>query len=184
MFHTVFGKTVPDVSLNAVANLGYAEGRFLAPAYPGDTLWSISEVIGLKQSSNGETGVVYVRTTGFNQHGERVLSYCRWVLVRKRDPASPAPEPHVPTLAVVVAADESRGYARGSPSTATTSNLSGSADRFSELRSRRERHRPRRRLTVEEAEHQRSPPGSTRTRRGCISPDGGFGAGRAFGKSG
>ena len=31
-FHTVFGKTVPDVSLNAVANLGYAEGRWIAPA--------------------------------------------------------------------------------------------------------------------------------------------------------
>ena len=29
-FHVVFGKTVPDVSLNAVANLGYAQGRWLA----------------------------------------------------------------------------------------------------------------------------------------------------------
>jgi 2-methylfumaryl-CoA hydratase len=37
-FHVVFGKTVPDISLNAVANLGYAGGRFLAPVYPGDTL--------------------------------------------------------------------------------------------------------------------------------------------------
>ncbi|OYX93594.1 MAG: hypothetical protein B7Y78_08210, partial [Caulobacter sp. 35-67-4] len=37
-FHIVFGKTVPDISLNAVANLGYAEGLFLAPVYPGDTL--------------------------------------------------------------------------------------------------------------------------------------------------
>ena len=37
VFHVMFGKTVPDVSLNAVANLGYAEGRFLAPVYPGDT---------------------------------------------------------------------------------------------------------------------------------------------------
>lgn len=39
-FHVVFGKTVPDVSLNAVANLGYAEGRFLKPVYEGDTLRS------------------------------------------------------------------------------------------------------------------------------------------------
>lgn len=45
-FHTVFGKTVPDVSLNAVANLGYAEGRWLKPVWPGDTLTSQSEVIG------------------------------------------------------------------------------------------------------------------------------------------
>ena len=38
VFHIVFGKTVPDISLNAVANLGYADGRFLKPVYPGDTL--------------------------------------------------------------------------------------------------------------------------------------------------
>src|SRR6201999_4492311 len=29
VFHMVFGKTVPDISLNAVANLGYADFRFL-----------------------------------------------------------------------------------------------------------------------------------------------------------
>jgi Acyl dehydratase len=47
-FHVVFGKTVPDVSLNAVANLGYAEGRWILPVYEGDTLRSRSTVIGLK----------------------------------------------------------------------------------------------------------------------------------------
>ncbi len=97
-FHVVFGKTVPDVSLNAVANLGYAEGRWLAPVYPGDTLRAASEVIGLKQNSSGKTGVVYVRTRGMNQHGTTVLEYCRWVMVRKRDAASPAPEARVPDL--------------------------------------------------------------------------------------
>ena len=49
-FHVVFGKTVPDISLNAVANLGYAEGRFPVPVYPGDTLNAVSEVIGVKQN--------------------------------------------------------------------------------------------------------------------------------------
>lgn len=44
-FHVVFGKTVPDVSLNAVANLGYAEAKWLLPVYPGDTLISRSTVI-------------------------------------------------------------------------------------------------------------------------------------------
>jgi 2-methylfumaryl-CoA hydratase len=101
-FHVVFGKTVPDISLNAVANLGYAEGRFLAPVYPGDTLVSESEVIGLKQNSNGKSGVVYVRSTGFNQRGEAVLTYCRWVMVRKRDLDAPAPETVLPTLAGAV----------------------------------------------------------------------------------
>ncbi|GIX13685.1 MAG: mesaconyl-CoA hydratase [Paracoccaceae bacterium] len=103
-FHTVFGKTVPDISRNAVANLGYAEGRFLAPVWPGDTLGAESTVIGLRETSNRRAGVVWVRTTGFNQHGRPVLSYVRWVMVRKRDAEAPAPEPVVPDLAPAVAA--------------------------------------------------------------------------------
>jgi 2-methylfumaryl-CoA hydratase len=98
VFHTVFGKTVPDISLNAVANLGYAEGRFARPVYPGDTLSAASEVIGVRENSNRASGVVYVRTTGRNQNGETVLEYVRWVMVRKRDPASPAPTATVPKL--------------------------------------------------------------------------------------
>jgi 2-methylfumaryl-CoA hydratase len=101
-FHTVFGKTVPDVSLNAIANLGYAEGRWLAPVWPGDTLRSESTVIGVKENSNGQSGVVYVRTVGRNQHGVSVLDYVRWVMVRKRDFAAPAPVAVVPDLAKVV----------------------------------------------------------------------------------
>lgn len=100
-FHTVFGKTVPDVSLNAVANLGYAEGRWLRPVWPGDTLTATSEVIGVKENSNGTSGVVWVRTVGRNQHGAEVLSYVRWVMVRKRG-QGPAPEAVVPRLAVAV----------------------------------------------------------------------------------
>jgi 2-methylfumaryl-CoA hydratase len=96
-FHIVFGKTVPDVSLNAVANLGYAEGRWLAPVWPGDTLTSSSEVIGVKQNSNGKSGVVWVRTTGCNQMGVPVLEYVRWVMVRKQG-EGPAPDPVIPKL--------------------------------------------------------------------------------------
>jgi len=103
-FHVVFGKSVPDISLNAVANLGYAEGRWLRPVYAGDTLRSSSQVIGLKQNSNGKTGVVYVRTQGQNQRGERVLDFVRWVMVRKRDPGAPAPATVVPDLAAAVPA--------------------------------------------------------------------------------
>ncbi|MBS0565372.1 MAG: MaoC family dehydratase [Proteobacteria bacterium] len=101
-FHTVFGKTVPDISLNAIANLGYAEGRWLKPVWPGDTLRSESTVIGLKENSNGASGVVWVRTRGLNQRCEAVLDYVRWVMVRKRDKAAPAPAPRVPDLAPVV----------------------------------------------------------------------------------
>lgn len=103
-FHTVFGKTVPDVSLNAVANLGYAEGRWHRPVWPGDTLSATSEVIGLKQNSNGRSGVVWVRTEGRNQRGETVLDYVRWVMVRRARADAPAPETVVPKLAPAVAA--------------------------------------------------------------------------------
>lgn len=101
-FHVVFGKTVPDISLNAVANLGYADGKFSKPVYPGDTLRAVSEVIGVKENSNGKTGVVWVRTTGYNQEDDEVLSYVRWVMVNKQDPANPAPETVVPELPAAV----------------------------------------------------------------------------------
>lgn len=101
-FHVAFGKTVPDVSLNAVANLGYAECRFHRPVRTGDTLRARSEVIGLKENSNGKTGVVYVRSTATNQWGETAIDWVRWVMVRKADVDAPAPETVVPSVASVV----------------------------------------------------------------------------------
>ena len=98
LFHVVFGKTVPDISLNAVANLGYAEGRFLAPVFPGDSVTAVSEVIGLKENSSRKTGIVFVRSTGYKQDGSKLLEYVRWVMVRKRDEAAAAPGEHVPHL--------------------------------------------------------------------------------------
>src|SRR5919197_4100375 len=98
VFHIVFGKTVPDISVNAVANLGYAGGRFLAPVYPGDTIHAVSEVIGLKENSSRKTGIVFVRSTGCKQDDSKVLEYVRWVMVRKRDEAAPAPGDHVPRV--------------------------------------------------------------------------------------
>jgi 2-methylfumaryl-CoA hydratase len=98
VFHIVFGKSVPDISLNAVANLGYANCCFRRPVYPGDTLSAQSEVIGLKENSSRKTGIVYVRTTGYNQDNAPVLEYVRWVMVRKRDEAAPAPGDHIPRL--------------------------------------------------------------------------------------
>ena len=97
-FHLVFGKTVPDISLNALANLGYAGGRFGVPVYAGDTLSAVSTVTGLKQNSSGKTGVVYVHTRGVNQKGEMAVEYDRWAMVRKRDLDAPAPETVVPEL--------------------------------------------------------------------------------------
>lgn len=105
-FHIVFGKSVPDISLNAVANLGYAEGRWLQPVYPGDTLRAETEIIGLKENSNGKTGIVYVRTRGIKQDETDVISFVRWVMVRKRDLSTPAPSPFVPELKKSVSAED------------------------------------------------------------------------------
>lgn len=106
VFNTVFGKTVPDVSLNAIANLGYAQGRFGALVFPGDTLRAVSEVIGLKENSSGKTGNVYVRSSGFNQRDEVVVEYVRWVMVRKRDFSAANGEATVPNLAKAVATED------------------------------------------------------------------------------
>lgn len=149
-FHVVFGKTVPDISLNAVANLGYADGRFPKPVYPGDTLTAVSEVIGLKQNSSGKTGVVYVRTRGFNQAGDEALSYVRWVMVNKRDPASPAPDAVIPDLPKSVD-PLSLGFARAYAGWDET--LAGSRHRFDDYEiGEKINHVDG--MTVEEAEHQ------------------------------
>ncbi len=105
-FHVAFGKTVPDVSLNAVANLGYAELRFHRPVLPGDTISASSDVLGLRETSNRKAGVVWVRSTARNQRGETAIDWARWVMVRKRDEGSAAPEPVVPQLAAAVAASD------------------------------------------------------------------------------
>jgi len=150
-FNMVFGKTVPDISLNAVANLGYASGRFGCPLYPGDTLTADSTVIGLKENSDGKTGIVYVRSCGVNQRGQIALDYCRWVMVRKRDPASPAPETVVPDLPAAVAAGDlivPAGIKVESYSTA----LSGSHDLWDDYRvGERIDHVDG--MTIEESEH-------------------------------
>ena len=58
-FHVAFGKTVPDISLNAVANRGYADGRWGVPVYAGDTLKTVSTVIGKRELSNGGQWVTH-----------------------------------------------------------------------------------------------------------------------------
>jgi len=150
-FHIVFGKTVPDISLNAVANLGYADCRFKAPVFPGDTLSSRSKVIGLKENSNGKTGVVYVRSTGTNQRDEVVLDYVRWVMVRKRDEAARAPEADVPSLPDAVPAAQLHGP-QGTDFSRFDFELSGSPHKWGD-------YAPGEKIdhvdgvTVEEAEH-------------------------------
>ncbi|MGH6799473.1 MAG: MaoC family dehydratase, partial [Roseiarcus sp.] len=108
VFHTVFGKSVPDVSLNAVANLGYADVRFLLPVYAGDTLRAESTVLGLKETSSGATGIVYVQTRGFNQKQQKVIEFYRWVMVNKRDPKTATGADSAPELPAGVPAGSLR----------------------------------------------------------------------------
>ena len=98
VFHVSFGKTVADISYNAIANLGYADVRFVAPVYAGDTLSCESEVIGLRANANGKSGIVYVRSRALNQEGHEVLTWARWVMVARRKEAAPSGDAVVPTL--------------------------------------------------------------------------------------
>ena len=152
VFHMVFGKTVPDVSLNAVANLGYADCRFLKSVYPGDTLHAVSEVIGLKENSNKKTGIVYVRSRGLNQNGEVVLDYARWVMVRKRNEAAAAPEEKVPDLPKSVDATSLGGACPIINAAAYDTVLAGSPHRFGDYKAG-EKIDHLVGITVEDAEH-------------------------------
>ena len=153
VFHVVFGKTVPDISLNAVANLGYAECRFLQVVFPGDTLDTTSEVIGLKENSSRKTGVVYVRSTGRKQDGSKVLEYVRWVMVNKRDESAPAPGDLVPTLQSVVDPATLGAACPTIDGKAYDDSLAGSPNRFGDYQTG-EKIDHVDGMTVEEAEHQ------------------------------
>src|SRR5215468_9576490 len=153
VFHVVFGKTVPDISLNAVANLGYAACRVLAPVYPGDTLNAESEVIGLKENSSRKTGIVFVRSTGCRPDGSKVLEYVRWVMVRKRDEAAPAPRDHVPRLPEAVIPTTLGDACPRIDAAAYDFTLAGGRYRFSDY-ALGEKIDHIVGITVEEAEHQ------------------------------
>src|SRR6266581_4608343 len=153
VFHVVFGKTVPDISLNAIANLGYAAGRFLAPVYPGDTLSAESEVIGLKENSSRKTGIVFMRSTGCKPDGTKVLEYVRWVMVRKRDEAAPVGGDHVPRLPEAVMASTLGDACPRIDVKAYDFALAGSPHRFGDYQvGEKIDHVDG--ITVEEAEHQ------------------------------
>jgi 2-methylfumaryl-CoA hydratase len=152
VFHIVFGKSVPDISINAIANLGYAGCRFLAPVYCGDTLTAVSEIIGLKENSNGQSGVVYLRTQGFNQNGVIVLDYMRWVMVAKRLPA-PTHANHIPSLITALSVESLGDTCPLIKSAHYDYTLSGSAATWHDY-SIDEKIDHIDGMTVEEAEHQ------------------------------
>jgi acyl dehydratase len=92
----VTGQSVTDVSQNAYANLGWDEVRLPAPVFEGDTIYSQSEVLEARESrSRPNVGIVTVRTTGYNQRGESVITFRRTIMVYKRGHAPEIPRPAV-----------------------------------------------------------------------------------------
>ena len=81
----VTGQSVNDVSYNVMANLGWDDVRLPHPLFEGDTVYSSSEVLSLRESkSKPHVGIVTVRTTGTNQDGTVVITFDRTVMVYRR----------------------------------------------------------------------------------------------------
>jgi itaconyl-CoA hydratase len=81
----VTGQSVTDLTVNAVANLGWDEVRLPNPLFEGDTVRSRSEVLETRESrSRPNVGIVRVKTTGMNQHGKPVIEFNRTFMIWKR----------------------------------------------------------------------------------------------------
>jgi acyl dehydratase len=81
----VTGQSVTDLTMNAVANLGWDEVRLPHPLFEGDTVYSRSEVLETRESkSRPNVGIVRVKTTGVNQDQTPVIEFTRTFMVWKR----------------------------------------------------------------------------------------------------
>jgi acyl dehydratase len=99
----VTGQSVVDLTMNGVANLGWTDIVLPHPVFEGDTIRSKSEVLETRASkSRPNVGIVRVRTTGYNQHGDVVIAFIRTFMIWKRGhvprraattPPAPAPPP-------------------------------------------------------------------------------------------
>jgi 2-methylfumaryl-CoA hydratase len=152
VFHIVFGRTVGEISLNSPGNLGYADVRFERPVFPGDTLRAETETLGWRETSKGDTGVVWVRTQGFNQRDERVLHFYRWVMVNKRDPRTPTNADDAPEMPAEAAREHLTSVPY--PRIEKFDRVATGGERFWEDYGAGERIRHPQGMTIEEAEHQ------------------------------
>jgi len=87
----VTGLTVPDTSENAAANLAWTDIKLPKPVFVGDTLWSESEILELRESqSNASVGIVTMRCRGVNQNAEVVIEFRRTFMAYRRAAAESA----------------------------------------------------------------------------------------------
>ena len=81
----VLGMTVDDISLNAIANLGWKDISLTAPVFPNDTIYARSEVLAVRPSKSRPTqGIVTTRTTGFKADGTVFMTFDRSSLIPTR----------------------------------------------------------------------------------------------------
>ena len=85
VFSLVVGLSVRDTSGKAIANLEYETVTHDGPVFQGDTIYSESEILEVRESrSRPDRGLVYLESRGINQRGEKVLTLRRRFLVHKR----------------------------------------------------------------------------------------------------
>src|SRR6478735_5399564 len=81
----VTGQSTIDLSMNVFANLGWDKVRMPRPVFEGDTIYSRSKVLEVRESaSRPSVGLVTVATEGFNQDGVIVITFRRTFMVYRR----------------------------------------------------------------------------------------------------
>ncbi len=88
VFAIAVGQTVADISGRAIANLEYEKVVHDGPTFAGDTIYTESTILEMRETSKGDRGIVYLETRARNQRGERILTLRRRVLVPKRNHAT------------------------------------------------------------------------------------------------
>jgi len=90
----VTGQSVADLTPNVMTNLGWTDVRLPAPAYEGDTIYSESEIIALRETSKrADVGIVTIRTGGYTGDGTAVILFTRVVMMYRRGHAPVLPHP-------------------------------------------------------------------------------------------
>ncbi len=85
VFSVVLGMSVEDLSESGGPFLGADNIRSHAPVFAGDTVFASSIVLEMRDSrSRPRYGITRWRTEGVNQDGDRVVSFERANLVRRR----------------------------------------------------------------------------------------------------
>jgi acyl dehydratase len=94
----ITGQSVTDISQNVFANLGWDEVRIPAPVFEGDTVYSQSEILELKESkSRPEVGILTLRTDGYKQDGTVVMTFKRTVMIYREGHGPTIPQPEIST---------------------------------------------------------------------------------------